>query len=259
MTRSFEETPYRSPEQPGLTERPTWIRWHVVALLMGYSFMTWFNRVSMEAAGAEIIKAETLTKTQVGTVYSSFFLCYTIFMTPGGWFSDRFGPRAALLWMGFGSALFCAGTGLVGLVATSPAMLLGLLQVVRGVMGAFTAPVYPSSGRMVAHWLPLASRAWANGLVLGAASLGTASAYLVFSWRIEWFDWPASFQKHTGPSRSTKVYRLGGIFSFYLKGSYPCSIKFLTGRNKFSENLSHLNHFHSSHLSSSFTFGSPVT
>lgn len=193
MTQPIEQTPYRSPEQPGLTARPTWVRWHVVAILMGYSFMTWFNRVSMEAAGAEIMKAETLTKTQVGTVYSSFFLCYTIFMTPGGWFSDRFGAKAALVWMGFGSALFCACTGFVGLSATSPAMLLGMLWLVRGAMGVFTAPVYPASGRMIAHWLPFASRGWANGLVQGSASVGIASAYVIFSWLIELLGWPASF------------------------------------------------------------------
>ena len=30
--------------------RPTWVRWQLVLLMMGYSFLTWFNRKSISVA-----------------------------------------------------------------------------------------------------------------------------------------------------------------------------------------------------------------
>src|SRR5262245_23055154 len=95
---------------------PTWVRWRIVALLMAYSFMSWFNRVCMAvAADDQIMPQSGISPEAMGTVYSSFFLAYTICMTPGGWVADRFGPRTALALMGFGSAIFVACTGLAGL------------------------------------------------------------------------------------------------------------------------------------------------
>jgi sugar phosphate permease len=188
----FQGDPDSAPQQ-FLGERPTWVRWRVAAVLMGYSFMTWFNRVSMTTAGGRMIKSEVLSETQMGTVYSAFLFLYTLFMTPGGWFSDRFGPRRALMLMGFGSALLGACTGVVGLVELSPTLLLASFWVVRGLMGMFTAPIYPSSGRLVSHWVPLATRAGANGLVQGAAAVGIAFTYFVFGWMSDHWGWPKSF------------------------------------------------------------------
>ena len=60
----------------------------------------------------------------MGLVYTAFLTLYTLAMLPGGWFIDRFGPRLALLLLGFGSSLFVALTGCVGLVVHDAAALL---------------------------------------------------------------------------------------------------------------------------------------
>src|ERR1700730_18191393 len=86
---------------------PTWVRWQIVALLVSFSFMTWFNRVSMSVAYDERIKSQfdspaegtakgtpgqaALTEEAMGYVYSAFLFTYMVCMTPGGWFIDRFG------------------------------------------------------------------------------------------------------------------------------------------------------------------------
>src|SRR4051794_18480344 len=96
----------------------TWVRWRVVALLLAFSFMSWFNRVSMSAAYDERIQNELgISEGAIGVVYSAMLFAYMLFMTPGGWLADRIGPRRALALMGFGSALFVALTGVVGFVA----------------------------------------------------------------------------------------------------------------------------------------------
>jgi ACS family glucarate transporter-like MFS transporter len=197
--------PAESPE--AAFSRPTGVRWRIVLLLVAFSFMTWFNRVSMSAAYDDRIKEQYSTKSpgeptkpipaisevEMGWVYSAFLITYAIFMTPGGWFIDRFGARFALIVMGFGSAVFGAFTGLVGFTIFSPFMLWLSLMLVRSLMGIFTAPIYPASARTISQWMPLHQRAWANGMVNSAALVGIACTYVVFGKLIDWFDWPTAF------------------------------------------------------------------
>src|SRR5260370_25889646 len=114
-------------------------------------------------------------------------------MTPGGWFADRRGAWLALTVMGFGSALFVALTGAVGLAALSGTALVAALLAVRAALGVFTAPIYPGSGHAIARWFPVRQRAAANGAVMGAALLGIAACYHVFGTLLDLFDWPAAF------------------------------------------------------------------
>jgi MFS family permease len=170
------------------------VRWHMVGLMMAYSFMSWFNRVSMSVAGTErLIPHHGISPTAMGFVYSALLFAYALCMTPGGWLIDRKGARVALMLMGFGSAAFVALTGVVGLVFFSGALLWGALLVVRALVGVFTAPIYPACAWVVGRWLPLPQRAGANGLVNGAALFGIASTFFVFGSLIDWFGWPAAF------------------------------------------------------------------
>jgi MFS transporter, ACS family, D-galactonate transporter len=169
-------------------------RWGVVGLLMAYSFMSWFNRVSMSVAGTERIMGQYgISPTEMGVVYSALLFAYAVCMTPGGWFIDRKGAWLSLVVMGLGSALFVALTGVVGLVIVTAGALWYALLVVRGLAGVFTAPIYPASARVVAHWLPLSQRALGNGLVNGAALVGIASTFVGFGALIDRFDWPGAF------------------------------------------------------------------
>jgi ACS family D-galactonate transporter-like MFS transporter len=191
-----------------LSPHATWVRWRIVALLVAFSFLSWFLRVSISVAYNERIKDQLgISPESMGYVYSAFLIVYALLMTPGGWFLDRFGVRTALIVMGVGLTLFGALTGLVGsgvqLLAGAPpvqglglsaaglALLLFLL--VRSCMGAFATPMYPASAHAIARWQPLPRRGWANGLVQGAACVGIASTPLLFGTLIDWFDWPQAF------------------------------------------------------------------
>ena len=100
---------------------------------------------------------------RMGLVYSAFLLLYTLAMLPGGWFIDRFGPRAALMVLCFGSTVFVALTGAVGLLAAEPwALWLGLL-VVRSLLGLVNAPLHPASARMVFERVPPSRGRWPTG------------------------------------------------------------------------------------------------
>src|SRR5215211_4944268 len=93
----------------------TCVRWRILVLLMALCFISHFNRASMASAGDErIMRQFSISTDRMGVVYSAFLVIYTLCMIPGGFFIDRYGPRVALMLMGFGSALFCALTGAVG-------------------------------------------------------------------------------------------------------------------------------------------------
>jgi sugar phosphate permease len=179
---------------PGVPPRATGVRWRILGVLLAFSFLSWFNRVSMPVAYDVKIGSQLgISKVVIGYVYSALLFTYMLCMTPGGWFADRCGARRALAVMGLGSALFVVLTGVVGLAALSvPATVVALLAV-RSALGVFTAPIYPASGLAIAHWFPARQRAWANGAVMAAALVGIASCYHVFGTLIDLFNWPAAF------------------------------------------------------------------
>src|SRR5947208_3691056 len=109
---------------------PSAVRWRILAILPAYSFLSWFNRVSIAVAYDERIRYQwDISKEAIGFVYSAFFFTYMLFMTPGGQLADRRGARLALAVMGLGSAVFGILTGTVGLVAFSAVTVLVLLLI----------------------------------------------------------------------------------------------------------------------------------
>ncbi len=178
-----------------LTPSPDRARWRGTALLLMLVVATaHFNRIGMSVAGAErIIKAYGIDEQRMGLVYSAFLLFYTLAMLPGGWFIDHLGPRVALMILCFGSSVFVAMTGAVGLLARGPwALWLGLL-IVRSLLGLINAPLHPAGARMVFDRVPPQARARANGLVTFAACVGIAATFYVSGALIDRFDWPITF------------------------------------------------------------------
>src|SRR5207245_621733 len=111
----------------------------------------------------------------------------------GGLFIDRFGHRAALMLMGFGTALFCAVTGAVGWGFVAAGQVWVTLLVVRSLMGLFTTPLHPGCARAASNWFPMNQRALANGLITGAALLAYAVVHPVFGALIDRVDWQRAF------------------------------------------------------------------
>ena len=188
------------PEHAALTaldsteQRPSPVRWRILALLMALCFISHFNRASMASAGDErIMKQFGISPEQMGAVYTGLLLIYTIFMIPGGLFIDRFGPRLALAAMGIGTALFCAFTGMVGWGFIAASQVWFSLLLVRSLMGLFTTPLHPASARAAGNWFPDRQRALANGLITGAALLAYAAVHPLFGALIDRFDWPGAF------------------------------------------------------------------
>ncbi|HEY3969223.1 MAG TPA: MFS transporter [Planctomycetaceae bacterium] len=175
-------------------DRPTNIRWLIVLMLMGFTFQGHFNRVSISVAGNErFTRSEGMSPELMGVVYSTFGLVYTLGMLPGGWVIDRLGPRRALTGMGLGMGFFVVLTGALGWLNLPIASLWVPLLVIRALAGACSVPLHPGAARSISLWIPLATRATANGLVTAGALLGIAMTYPGFGWLMDWAGWPLAF------------------------------------------------------------------
>ena len=166
----------------------------IVALMVSFGLMSYFDRTIMSIAGPGIIKEFGLSETEMGSVYSAFVLSYAVVMIPGGHLADRFGPRLVLTVMGIGAALFTGLTALGGrpglgnYIGVVPA-----LFVIRLGLGACSAPIFPTCGTMSANWLSPNRRALVWGLIPAGAPLGAAISPLLFSWMIARYGWRLSF------------------------------------------------------------------
>ena len=158
-------------------------RFIITVLLFAFSAMSYFDRTIMSIAGPALIQEFQISPTEMGSVYSAFILGYAILMIPGGWLTDRLGPRRTLLIMGASSAVltgmtfFGAKPGLGSIFGIVPAMFL-----IRLVLGFVTAPLYPACARTTANWIPLTQHARVQGFVIAGSSVGAAVSPVVFVW-----------------------------------------------------------------------------
>lgn len=173
---------------------PVRVRTNIVALMVAFSVMSYFDRTIMSIAGPGIMKEFRISETAMGAVYTAFLISYAAMNLPGGHLADRFGPRLVLTFMGLGAALF---TGLTALGGT-PGLgtYLGIVPsflAIRFLMGIATGPLYPSCARTNANWIPVRQRARIWGFIAAGAGLGGAVSPILFSWMIGHYGWRLSF------------------------------------------------------------------
>jgi sugar phosphate permease len=172
--------------------RPTWVRWQIVVILMAFTGLNHFHRQSLPAVVNQVMDECCFSEKDMGWIYFAMLLGYTLFMVVGGWLSDRRGARFALVVSGALTAVFVASTGCCGRSTSTTVAFVSFL-VIRGLFGIFSAPLFPAAGRVAAAWIPFGSRAWANGLVLGATTVGVALAPIAFGKLTDHTGWRAAF------------------------------------------------------------------
>lgn len=168
---SAAANPYDSPEAQ--VERPTRVRYQVMAFLCVLSFLTYYDRVCIMQAQKEIQTDLGISDPQMGLVLGIFWFAYAIFEIPGGWLGDRYGSRGTLVRIVLAWSLFTALSGSAWSFAS--------LLLMRFLFGAGEAGAYPNMARVQANWLPTKARARAGGLLWLTARWGGAAAPLIFS------------------------------------------------------------------------------
>ena len=138
----------------------------VLILLCVMYFITYVDRVNVSTAAASFQKEFSLSKTQLGGVFSAFAYFYLVFQVVGGWLGDKFGPRKTLTVC----ALVWAGATILSGLATG----LTSLFLARMLLGLGEGATFPTATRAMASWFSPEKRGFAQGFTHAFARLGNA-------------------------------------------------------------------------------------
>lgn len=176
------------------TSRLNATQYMVISLLFCFSMMSYVDRTILSIAGPQIMRDFGISPTRMGAIYSAFILAYAIWMIPGGYLTDRLGPRLTLAGMGFSSAAFTGLTILAGKSGFGAYTgIVAALFSLRFGLGMATAPLYPACARMTANWIPLIYHARVQGLIIAGSSFGAAVSPLLVTWLMLKFNWRTPF------------------------------------------------------------------
>src|SRR6266567_8397166 len=170
--------------------KTTRVRWFLVFWLFVLSAVSFLDRVNISIAGGSIVDAYHLTDVQLGKVFSALVAGYALFQTVGGYLADRFGPRrvltAGVLWWGIFTAL-------TALVPANISGALFLFVVVRFLLGAGEAVIYPAANQFIARWIPVSERGIANGWIFAGVGAGAGLTPPLITYLMIHHGWRSSF------------------------------------------------------------------
>lgn len=166
------------------------VRWFLVFWLFVLSAVSFLDRVNISVAASAIATEYRLTDVQLGWVFSAFLWGYALFQTFGGWLADRLGPRlvltAGVVWWGIFTALTATVSPVLGGAVF-------LFVLVRFLLGAGEAIIYPASNQFVSRWIPTGERGIANGLIFAGVGAGAGSAPAIVTYIMVHYGWRWSF------------------------------------------------------------------
>jgi ACS family glucarate transporter-like MFS transporter len=172
------------------TAKTTRVRWFLVFWLFVLSAVSYLDRVNISIAGGSIVDAYHLTDVQLGKVFSALVAGYALFQTVGGYLADRFGPRSVLtagvLWWGIFTAL-------TALVPANISGALFLFLLVRFLLGAGEAVIYPAANQFIARWIPVRERGIANGWIFAGVGAGAGLTPPLITYLMTHYGWRSSF------------------------------------------------------------------
>jgi ACS family glucarate transporter-like MFS transporter len=180
-------------KSPGV-EKPTKVRWAIMACLVMVTTLTIMDRLNLGIAGKFIQDELKLSTQMMGWVFSAFLLGYSLFQVPAGWVGDRYGPKnvltgAILLWSLFTALCGFAPDLIIGRWIGAA----GAFMVVRFLVGVGEAANAPNSNKIVSNWIGSSQRGIGSSfLTLGTGIGGTVTPPLI-AWITQQWGWRVSF------------------------------------------------------------------
>jgi sugar phosphate permease len=200
----------RQPTADGLTaaEPMTHVRYKVLAFACALAVVTYAQRLGFSAAMPEIKASLGLDANRMADLAAIWLIAYGLFQVPGGLLGDRYGARRVLTVLVFVWSVLTAVVGVAKLLPQDWAWHFALgklppqewtlpflfLLVMRFLFGAFQAGGYPVLGRVMADWMPVTERGFAQGCIWTLSRVGGFAIPLFLSDLFKLFgDWPIPF------------------------------------------------------------------
>lgn len=171
--------------------RPTNLRYFVLASLLVITAINYIQRNAMGPAATTIERALSLENWQLDLILGAFFWSYTFLQVPSAWLAQRWGPRCAL-------SLFAAGWSLTTL-ACGLAIGFADLYLIRLLLGALQAGIFPCATLILAVWYPPTQRGLASALLNSCMLLGGAAGTLLTGLALGPFGWRGVFVLYAIP------------------------------------------------------------
>jgi MFS family permease len=157
----------------------------VLTVLCLMYLVMYIDRVNIATVAPRMTADLGLNNTQFGLAISAFSYPYALFQLIGGWVSDRFGPRRALMLSGL---VVCVATACTGLVGG-----LGSLIAARVVLGFGEGSAFPTATRALSVWMPRARWGFAQGITHSASRLGNVLTPPLIVGLMAYTSWRGSF------------------------------------------------------------------
>lgn len=165
------------------------LKWVLVALLVGFSVISYVERVNLSVIGKFIAQEYDFDLDQIGSILGYFLLSYTIFQIPSGFIVDKIGSARILFYCG---ALWFVATiaiGVFGSIGLSAEHYLLILICLRIFLGVIESPTYPAINASIASMFQEGRRGLPVSLVQAASYFGSAVTMPVMAFAVVSLGW----------------------------------------------------------------------
>jgi MFS transporter, ACS family, glucarate transporter len=172
----------------------TRVRYRVLALACILAVVTYIHRLGFSVAAPEIKRSLGLDDAQIGYLMAAFLVAYGCFQVPGGLLGDRLGGRRVLTILVIAWSLLTGAVALAVVLPRVVAVQFAFLLAMRFLFGMFQAGGFPVLGRVMADWMPVTERGFAQGSIWMFSRWGGALIPLVLLALIaRCGNWPVPF------------------------------------------------------------------
>jgi MFS family permease len=175
----------QDPELDHPAAAPTRVRHQVLAFTVALAGITYLDRVCISQTAQSMMTDMSLSKEQMGFVFSAFTIAYALFEMPTGAWGDRIGTRRVLTrivawWSSF-------------TILTAAAFNYSSLLVIRFLFGMGEAGAFPNVSRTFSRWFPVTERGRAQGVFFAGAHLGGGLTPLLVTALLGYMPWRMVF------------------------------------------------------------------
>ena len=166
----------------------------MMGLVTATAILTYLDRLNLGIAGKFIQDEFSIPLKTMGWILSAFLLGYSLSQVPGGYLSDRYGPRRVLI------AAIAWWSILTATTALAPRLFLtrwfGVawsFAIIRFLIGIGEAPSAPAYTKVVANWMGRRRRGLGSSFNLLGIGLGGTLTPMLITFIMQRWGWRTAF------------------------------------------------------------------